>query len=380
MKFLLEMLGMTNQCNLNCSYCDWVKEPYHTMTEDEYKVARSNIEKTREIMDTNYPDYCLVQYSGGEPFLYPRIVEDVIDIYHDKWIRLNTNGLSFPDSVIAKIKEQGKTYIAVSIDGITMEAMEPRLGKQEKLLKRILINLDILIKNEIPVMILCTLNTKNIDAFPGFVEYLENNYSDAIEKGMLAMPAHCVTSYSIKHDEIEDGKIIDRFEKYITGEAKNHILLKNILSHYEHMIYYLRNNDRKVPCTIYNWTTSMHFRGNSIVDDCKFLSFGCGMRGVRDLGKFNINDPEQVKDFVDKLEYVEGNKKDEFRFKKYDVGGDQECNTKCFPDWIMFDLILTGQASLENAENWFILFKDENVKEFIREFSAEYAQEQYSAV
>mgnify|MGYP001044173134 CR=1 FL=1 len=380
MKFLLEMLGMTNQCNLNCTYCDWKKEPYHSMTEEEYLIARKNIEKTREIMDESFPEYCLMQYSGGEPFLYPRIIEDVLDVYHDKWIRLNTNGLSFPDSIISKIKEHGKTYVAVSIDGFTMKSMAPRIGTQENLLKKILDNLDMLISKEIPVMILCTLSIANITDFPSFVDYLESKYSDAIAKGMLAMPAHCVTSYSVKHDEVEDSEIIDKFENYIKNEAQNHILLKYILPHYEHMIYYLRHNDRMVLCTISDWTISMHFRGNSIIDDSHFLSFGCGMRGVRDLGAFDINDSKDISLFVNKLQYVEENKKEEFRFKEYDVGGEKECNTKCFPDWIMFDLILTGQASSDNAQKWFVLFKDKKVKDFIKYFSEKYLEIEYKAV
>ena len=368
MKFLLEMLGMTNQCNIKCSYCDWEKHPYHKMSEEDYVVAEKNIRKTRGIMDKYYPDYCLVQYSGGEPFLYPRIVEMVLNEYYDKWIRLNTNGLILSEDILNKIKKHGKTYLAISIDGCTLESMEPRIGKDAILLEKILDNLDRAIKMDIPVMILCTLNTQNIGEFPTFVNYLEERYIDAIEDGMLALPAHCVTSYSVKHNEIEESAIIDEFDRYIHSEGRKHALLKNIIPHYEHMIYYLRNNDRKVPCKISDWTVSMHFRGNSIVDDCKFLSFGCGMRGVRDLGGFDIRNDVEVEKFINILDDAESEGRDGFRFKKYDVGGEKECSTKCFPDWIMFDLILTGKADMQAAQDWFVLFRDQRVCNFISNF------------
>ena len=48
MKFLLETLGMTNQCNLRCTYCDWEKEEYKSLTQEEYKIAKNNLEETRK--------------------------------------------------------------------------------------------------------------------------------------------------------------------------------------------------------------------------------------------------------------------------------------------------------------------------------------------
>lgn len=84
MKFLLETLGMTNQCNLRCTYCVWEKEEYKSLTQEEYKIAKNNLEETRKLIDSNYPEVCLVQYSGGEPFLYPEIINYVLEIFKNK--------------------------------------------------------------------------------------------------------------------------------------------------------------------------------------------------------------------------------------------------------------------------------------------------------
>ncbi len=372
MKFLLETLGMTNQCNLRCTYCDWEKEDYKILRNEEYDIARKNLELTRELMDKNYPDVCLVQYSGGEPFLYPRIIDFVLEIFKDKWIRINTNGINIKEEQLIKIKEHGKTYLAISIDGISEKAMEPRIRGNKSILDTILENLNRVVKAKIPVMILCTLSMDNVEYFPQFVEYLQKKYSQEIEDGMLVMPAHCVTSYAIKHNEVE-GNIIDDFKKYIVSNKDGCQILNNISEHYEHMLYYLENKERKVPCTISDWTVSVHYRRNHLVEDGKFVSFGCGMRGVRELGEFDVNKNEEILDFVNKLEKVEKNKNFEpLKFLKEDYQEDKEiereCTTKCFPDWIMFDLVISGVVSLEKAEKWFVLFKDDNVKDFIKKY------------
>lgn len=372
MKFLLETLGMTNQCNLRCTYCDWVKEDYKSLTQEEYKVARKNLEKTREIIDKYYPDVCLVQYSGGEPFLYPEIINYVVDIFKDKWIRINTNGISIKDEQLNAIKEHGKTYLAISIDGINEKAMEPRLRGNKALLDKILENLDRAVMAGVPVMILCTLSLDNIEYFPEFVEYLQEKYKKEIDEGMLVLPTHCVTSYATKHNEVE-GNIVGGFKKYIEENVEKYPLLNNISEHYEHMIYYLENKERKVPCSISDWTVSVHFRKNQIVENGCFTSFGCGMRGIRELGEFDVNDEKQVSEFVNKLSDVEKNKDiDPLRFKKESYQEnkeiERECVTKCFPDWVMFDLIISGLVPIEKAEKWFVLFKDEKVKKFIQKY------------
>lgn len=376
MKFLLETLGMTNQCNLRCTYCDWKKEDYKVLRDEEYEIAKKNLKATRELMDKHYPDICLVQYSGGEPFLYPRIINYVLEIFKDKWIRINTNGVNIQDEQLEKIREHGKTYLAISIDGISEKAMKPRIRGNKAVLNKILENLDRVVTAKIPVMILCTLSLDNIEFFPEFVEYIQKKYSQEIDKGMLVMPTHCVTSYSTKHNEVE-GEIVKNFKNYIIKNVEKYPLLNNISEHYQHMIYYLENKERKVPCSISDWTVSVHFRKNHLVEDGKFASFGCGMRGVKELGEFDVNKEEQILEFVNKLKKVEQNKNIEpLRFLKEEYQEDKEiereCTTKCFPDWVMFDLIISGLVSLEKAAKWFVLFKDNKVKSFIEKYSIQF--------
>ena len=116
------------------------------------------------------------------------------------------------------------------------------------------------------------------------------------------------------------------------------------------------------------------------MEDGHFTSFGCGMRGIRELGDFDVNDEKQILEFVNKLSIVEKNKDIEpLRFLKENYQDnkeiERECITKCFPDWVMFDLIISGLVSIEKAEKWFVLFKDDKVKNFIQKYRSQ--SEQY---
>lgn len=371
MKFLLELLGITNQCNLRCDYCDWKKDEYKELNEQEVETAKGYLRKIKEIIDKDYPEIGVVQYSGGEPLLYPEILDEVFKVFDDKWIRINTNGVFINESILEKAKEHGKVYIAVSLDGSSMKANYPRVNTNESLFNKIIENVDKVVKSEIPLMILCTLNKHNIDEFPGFVRYLSEKYKVAIEKGMLVMPTHCVTSYS-KDNGAAEMDAIDRFNQYINLNVDKYKVLSAIKDHYENIGYYMKNKYRKEKCNVYDWSLSMHFRGNEIISDGNFLSFGCGMRGVHELGYFNINKEEHIKEFEEKvanynfsrnLEYYNSDK----QVSEYNALNDN-CEGKCFPDWVIFDLILSNKVSLEKAGEWFVLFRDEKIKELITEY------------
>ncbi len=58
MKLLLEMLGMTNQCNMRCTYCDWNKindgsELFGTSSGDGFKDLATYDEDENGWIDEN---------------------------------------------------------------------------------------------------------------------------------------------------------------------------------------------------------------------------------------------------------------------------------------------------------------------------------------
>ena len=362
MKFLLEILGMTNYCNLNCAYCDWEKKPYFNLEEKDIKVMKSNINKLSKFIYNNYPEIQIVEYSGGEPFLYPEIIQELLNAFRDKWIRIITNGLLIKDEHIKQFKERGKIFIAVSLDGHTLDLNKSRFGTNQKNFDKVINTLDKLVLNEIPTMILCTLSEKNINSFPEYIDFIEKRYSKAISRGKLVLPAHSICDYG-KDRGRADKYDSNNFIKYIEEENGKHPIIKNILKHYENLGYFLKNRNRFRPCKLYDWSISVHFRGDQIVKNGNFNSFGCGMRGLVDFGIKNINND------IELIEYKQQIDKDNLKeIFENPIKAPYQCRKECFVDWEAFDLILNGDISVEEAEAWFEIFKDKNIKEFIKNY------------
>lgn len=117
----------------------------------------------------------------------------------------------------------------------------------------------------------------------------------------------------------------------------------------------------------------MHFRGNHIVEDGKFLSFGCGMRGVLELGLFDINSPDDTREYSEIVTHenflsdFEANVKSNQHHDRLTGFNDldENCYGKCFVDWTSIDLIINHKITYTAAEKWFVLFRDPNIKNFI---------------
>lgn len=381
MKLLLEMLTMTSQCNLRCSYCDWNKDAVIELNQAQIKTAYKNLDKVKQMLDEKYPDVKIVQYSGGEPLMFPELFYHVLDLFEDKWIRINTNGTLITDEVLEKVKEHGKTYVAISLDGISYEPNKARFGSNKKGFEKVIQNIDKIICNQIPLMLLCTLNEKNIDYFPEFVETLSHKYSKAIENGLLVLPTHAVTSYS-RDNGAASIEQIRKFENYVEKNINKYPILNNIKGHYKNLVNYLLHSKRLYDCSIYDWSLSVHFRKNDIISNGKFLSFGCGMRGVHELGYFNVNEKEDINVLSSKVRNYNRIRnsrtfKNENQVSEFNNLNDN-CEGKCFPDWVMFDLVFSGRVSMEEAEKWFVVFRDPDVKKTIYKYQVNLQSERLS--
>lgn len=371
MKLLLEMLAMTSQCNMRCSYCDWQKDKFITMDEVQFETACKHLEQVKDLINKEYSDIAIVQYSGGEPLLYPDILFHVLKLFKDKWIRINTNGVLITDEILEKVKEHGKTYIAVSLDGITYEPNKARFGENKQLFEKVLKNIDRIVEKKIPLMILCTLSKNNIDQFPKFIEKLSEKYEETINDGLLVMPTHAVTSYSKDNGAANEEQIM-RFKSYIESAIDKYSILNNLSLHYKNLVSYLETQKRMYQCSVYDWSLSVHFRKNHLIEDGRFLSFGCGMRGVHELGLFSVEEDKEKQLLVEKVanykkDYHEGECQVEGQVSEYNQLNER-CENKCFPDWVIFDLVFSGQVSYEDAKKWFVLFRDPAMEEKYRNY------------
>lgn len=366
---------MTNQCNLRCTYCDWKKDKYVPVKEREIANVRRNLNAVRKTMEENYPEVCLIEYSGGEPLVHPEIINELLKTFPDKWIRIITNGVAVNDEVLSAIAAHGKTYLSISLDGHLLEANYARFQNNEKLFQQVLDNIDKTVKKKIPITILCTLNQYNIDYFEDYVNFLQNKYDNEIRQGMFVMAAHYVTSYD-KDNGLPSREQVDKFIDFVENRGMKLPIIKNAETHYRSLMHFAENREKLYPCRINQWNISMHFRKNEIIENGRFLSFGCGMRGVMENGTFCVNDKqdiEKLNSIVLSDSYLE-------RFDKLyanaadgtidEVTGQvvDSCCKKCFVDWSYIDYILNGVVDYNTAENWFVMFKDEKVKNFVQEY------------
>lgn len=362
MKFLLEILGMTNYCNLNCSYCDWEKNKIEPLTNEEKLNLRRNITNLKKFVDNNYPELQLIEYSGGEPFVYPEVIFELMNQFNNKWIRIITNGLLLKDEYIEKIKQHEKTYIAVSLDGHKLELNDARFYGNKKYFDKVIETIDKLVANKIPTMILCTVTKKNLKEVPAYIQFLEERYAKAIKNALLTLPAHSVCDYGKDRGRAECEES-DKFIDYLKNNATKHPIIYKMPMHYANLAYFLKEKERFRNCHLYNWSIAVHFRGREIVRDGNFYSFGCGMRGINDFGIKNINVESDMLKYKQEIETK--NLKNIF---ENPLKAPYQCKKECFVDWEPFDLVLDGIVDLDVAANWFVIFKDKNVQKFVRDY------------
>ena len=342
--FLVEILGMTNYCNLRCEYCDWEKKKYVQFTDMETLNVKRNLENTRLFIKTHFPKAQMIEYSGGEPFIYPEVVMQLLDIFPDYWVRVITNGILVKEEHIDKLQAHGKAFLAISLDGHTISANHSR-GITVKQLKKIFWTIDRCMKRGVPVMILCTLNEDNTDEFFSYIDFLYRKWGTYIESGLLVLPAHVVSSYENIH---RSASVHQREEFKHSIQNSNNPLITKIQKHYDEIF----STDIR-QCTVYKWSASMHFIDREIAGNGIFTCFRCGMRGVGKIGCFNVND-ELTRDTYSNV-MTKAMKKNFASF---------ECN--CTVDWDVTDKILSGVIDLKTGESWFKPFEDENIQKWVK--------------
>lgn len=341
--FLVEILGMTNYCNLRCEYCDWEKKPYVPFTQMEMNNVKRNLKNAQSFIKMHFPKAQMIEYSGGEPFFYPEVVMELLKVFRDYWIRVITNGTLVKEEHLDKLQAHGKAYLAISLDGATVSANNSR-GLTSKQLDKVFWTIDNCLKREIPVMLLCTLNEDNVDEFLSYTDFLYNRWEEYIDSGLLVLPAHVLSSYAIKH---RSASASQKEEFRYAIQKSTNPLIARIRKHYDEIF----STDIR-QCTIYKWSASMHFIDDEIAGDGIFTSFRCGMRGVGKIGCFNVND-EIINDTYSNI-MREALKQNFASFK---------CN--CTVDWDVIDKILSGVIDIETGENWFKPFKDPSIQHWI---------------
>lgn len=197
--FAYQILSLTNTCNLRCKYCDWQKEYGFPLTEDDIHNAAKNIRASKDFADKEFGDFLMGVFSGGEPMLFPEILEVFLDIYSDKWVRISTNGLFDSSEIIPILRKHNRLILTASLDGIDMLANMARFTHRNQL-EKVLHNIFSVLDEGKLMMILCTISKYNIDSFFDFAERIYKIYRPYFDYGRIVMLAHYITPYTNTSD------------------------------------------------------------------------------------------------------------------------------------------------------------------------------------
>ena len=139
-------IEITNNCNLNCSFCSKVLKSKKSMTKEEFEIVLKKIK--------DYTDYIYLHVKG-EPLLHQDVIEfiNTAGNYNLK-VNLTTNGVLFPKLAkeLGKCKNLNKINFSLHSE-----------NNKENYLEDIFANIKYLSKNTTVIYRLWTLNNNKLD-------------------------------------------------------------------------------------------------------------------------------------------------------------------------------------------------------------------------
>ncbi len=245
------ILWLTTNCNLRCKYC-YAADMHNSSSEDlilEKKkiISKDIIRKAINLLKLEAGT--VLQISGGEPTLYPELLEFTLNYVRDRRpkasIQLQTNATLMSDKMIELIKKS-KISVGVSIDG-TSDVNERLRGKT----KQAISGIKKLADNNIMVNITSVITSENVGhmyKIIGLAALLGNVSSVSFD--FLRKSGRAVKNFQNLQIDIEDMKSgflrAYKLLKTINSKRSKKIVIKDLF------LFNLRlNNSNKNPYYCY---------------------------------------------------------------------------------------------------------------------------------
>lgn len=335
--FLVNLVFGEVYCNLNCDYCSYPKEQPKQLSHSDWEQFKGNINRLKYLLATQFPACRVISITGGEPLLYPKIIEFIALSFPAYKIRVSTNGIMLSDQIVQKVKKLGNVYFAVSLDGYTFTSNIFRLASPS-LLKLIIKNINKLTSNNIAVEVLTTLHKRNINDFWEFLRYLSSKYKQPVKDGKLWVLASPIVERGDNQLFSPSLAQIRKFGRELKINREMD-MIKSVGSYYEELDKYYAGNKKRNICQMFEWALHLKYLGDSLWADGGFLLYGCGCRGIKVLGKFDLKskfDSEIVVERKQSPVLV-----DFFR------NHCETCKEDCFNNWQLYDLYFRRNADQE---------------------------------
>ena len=116
------ILGITEQCNLRCTYCCYSGTYANNRTHSAKHMESSDIDSIFDFIDNVSPDRAIrISFYGGEPLLQYKLIQYAVDLGYKKWgnkvtFSISTNGVLLTPAIIDWIIANN-IELAISIDG-----------------------------------------------------------------------------------------------------------------------------------------------------------------------------------------------------------------------------------------------------------------------
>ncbi|MEK6885954.1 MAG: radical SAM protein [Nanoarchaeota archaeon] len=259
----LGLIEITDCCNLDCPDC------FAACSSKNKKPKFMSLEKFKELLE--YYKKCegepqVLQISGGEPTLHPRIL-DMIKLAkkYVKHVILNTNGIRIANDEtfckeLSKLTPNFEVYL--QFDGLR-KSTYLKLRKQD-LLESKLKAIENLRENKIAITLAMTIKKGvNEDEIPNILRFaLGKSYV----RGICYQSLTCVGKSKSRADEkITTTEIIEQLEKTKILEKKDMIPLPCSHPHCCSLTYLLRKEGRVIPLTrLVDFNKNMDFIKNTM--------------------------------------------------------------------------------------------------------------------
>lgn len=144
------------KCNLQCRHC-WVSADSKSVDKVETSLIINSIKEAIPL------GLKIVKLSGGEPFLYPEDMCQIIDLANAVGLDINieSNGTQVKKEVLDRINPE-KAYINISLDGHNNE-IHNKMRRNNQAFENTMKGIEIIQQKGIPFGITHTISDKNVD-------------------------------------------------------------------------------------------------------------------------------------------------------------------------------------------------------------------------
>lgn len=279
--------------------------------------AKRILHLVKDTLDSMGFAFGMVEQSGGEPTHHPQIVEAVGEVFEDSVHKIISNGLP-TQSIYSYLKRRAeRAFLVLSIDHHKVEYNQIRLGSVHKsqptraaqIHAKILSNLDLFLKNNIPVVVSSIISSWNITQYLDFIRWLEESYPKQIQDGILVpIPVSLVSFGNPNIGKMNpSAEQVAAFDEAIyasdllTVKRTREWLLKQLIGHFKNKQRFFESGESldlinlhpsRYSCEIFRYMISFNFQDEEILrfpKDALFQGYCCGVKVLGNIG-YELNE------------------------------------------------------------------------------------------